>query len=155
MNILPMKNIDREKGQTLIETALVMILLLVLFFGIAEIARAWWLKNQLNNAARVGVRVAIVTEDLTDISPTDCNTFTSADKVGFAACDSITNGLLHDSAEVGLTITDDDGNGTDPGDTVTVTVTGDFESVVPGLAGFYGLFRPGYNMTSRASMRYE
>jgi Flp pilus assembly protein TadG len=151
--MLPIKNIDREKGQTLIETALIMILLLVLFFGVAEIARAWWLKNQLNNAARVAVRVAIVTDPLADISPVSC---TSANAIVVAACNSITNGALRDSAEVELTTTDDNGSGdVDSGDTVTVTVTGDFESVVPGLAGFYGLFRSEYNMTSRATMRYE
>jgi Flp pilus assembly protein TadG len=51
---------DKEIGQTLIETVFVLALLLILIFGIAEFARAWYLKNSLNNASRVGARVAIV-----------------------------------------------------------------------------------------------
>ena len=157
-----MKNICDEKGQTTIEVALVMILLLVLFFGIAEIARAWWLKNQINNAARVAVRVAIVTPDIINISFTSCSAYSSpgstpSEKIGYAACGSITNTGLHDSAEVALNITDDDSSGgLTSSDTVTVTVRGQFVSVVPNLAGLsFGLFPASITMSSDAAMRYE
>jgi len=153
MEIKYMKYNQSEKGQTVIETALMMIFLLVLFFGMAEIARAWWLKNQLNNAARVAVRVAIVTPTLSSIgSPEPCTSPSSA--VAVTACNSITNTALHDSATVDLDV-GHSGNAI-PGDTVKVTVTGDFVSVVPNLAGLsFGLFPTSLNMTSDASMRYE
>lgn len=96
-----MLNDKNEKGQTVIETALMMILLLVLIFGIAEIARAWWLKNQLNNAARVGVRVAIVDSTIKDstaspIAEADCSwaggaCAASGNNAIISACKSITN----------------------------------------------------------------
>lgn len=166
-----MKNIG-EKGQTLIETALIMILLLTLFFGIAEIARAWWLKNQLNNAARVGVRVAIVDDTLkTTTLPlsddckwsTSCTSSSSSSKDAIkTACASITNqGLCAGSApspvpaHVTLALVSPDTNPVGSGDTLRVTVTGRFVSVVPNLAGIFGLFRPLYDMSSDASMRYE
>ena len=154
-----LKNSQREKGQTTIETALMMIFLLVLFFGISEIARAWWLKNQLNNAARVAVRVAIVTNPLVDIPATHCVSPAPSDPIVIAACDSITNTGLHNdpSTTVALTITDDNSNGkADSSEAVKVTVQGTFRSVVPNLAGLsFGLFRSTYSMPTSASMRYE
>jgi len=168
-----MKNNRREKGQTTIETALMMIFLLVLFFGISEIARAWWLKNQLNNAARVAVRVAIVdsalpgeTLPLTNIacswSGSTCTT-ASADKAIISACNSITNrnlcgngGLTSARVTVELVPPDVLPSGVSSGDTIKVTVTGVFQSVVPNLASLsFGLFRSIYIMPASASMRYE
>lgn len=147
-----MNRYKSEKGQTVIETALLMILLLVIFFGIAEIARAWWLKNQLNNAARVGVRVAIVTPNLVNVSPGPCAGATSDPIV--KACSSITTNVPN--TLVGLTIIDEDSNGLDTGDTVTVTAQGDFQSVVPNLSGLsFGLIPDQITMQTSASMRYE
>ena len=151
-----MLNDKNEKGQTVIETALMMILLLVLIFGIAEIARAWWLKNQLNNAARVGVRVAIVTPGLTNISATTCLP-PPANPVVLAACNSITNTALHDdfNTKVGLNIIGNGGTA-DPSDTIIVTVQGKFVSIVPNLATLsFGLIPDQIPMSTDASMRYE
>jgi Flp pilus assembly protein TadG len=47
-------------GQSLVEFALVVPLLLVLVFGILEFSRAWMTKNVLTGAAREAVRVAVV-----------------------------------------------------------------------------------------------
>ena len=156
MKIKYLKNSQSEKGQTVIETALMMILLLVLFFGIAEIARALWLKNQLNNAARVAVRVAIVTPSLTNIPATACSP-TPANPVVLAGCNSITSTVLHDDSNTSVRLTYN-GSGTTAasGDTVTVFVQGTFRSVVPNLAGLsFGLFQSTYPMPTNASMRYE
>ena len=49
-----------EKGQSLIEFALVVPLLLLLVIGIAEFGRAWMTQNILTGAAREAVRVAAV-----------------------------------------------------------------------------------------------
>jgi Flp pilus assembly protein TadG len=49
-----------EKGQSLVEFALVVPLLLLLVIGIAEFGRAWMAKNILTGAAREAVRMAAV-----------------------------------------------------------------------------------------------
>ena len=52
--------LENEKGQSLVEFALVVPLLLLLVFGIAEFGRAWMTKNILTGAAREAVRLAAV-----------------------------------------------------------------------------------------------
>ena len=49
-------------GQSLVEFALVVPLLLLLVIGIAEFGRAWMTKNIMTGAAREAVRVAVVTK---------------------------------------------------------------------------------------------
>lgn len=56
-----MKNIKNKNGTMLIETALVLVILLVILLGITEFARAWFTKSSLKNAVRQGARVAVVT----------------------------------------------------------------------------------------------
>ena len=51
-----------EKGQNLVEFALVVPLLLLLVIGIAEFGRAWMTRNILTGAAREAVRVAAVSD---------------------------------------------------------------------------------------------
>ena len=57
-----------QKGQALVEFAIILPLLFLLIFGIFEFGRAMFIKNSLNNAARSAVRVAVVTPNLTDIN---------------------------------------------------------------------------------------
>lgn len=69
----------RKEGQTLIETAFILFLLLLILFGITEFARAWYIRNSLKNAVRQGARVAVVTSpsdfppNFTCDNTTDCN----------------------------------------------------------------------------------
>jgi hypothetical protein len=111
----------------------------------------------LNNAARVAVRVAIVTMPLSNIPAEDC--ISPSNAIITSACNSITNTALHDdpNTQVSLITTDDNSSSTvDSGDTVTVTVQGNFQSVVPNLAGLsFGLFPGQITMETNASMRYE
>ena len=51
-----------ERGQSLVEFALVVPLLVLLVIGIAEFGRAWMTQNILTGAAREAVRVAVVTK---------------------------------------------------------------------------------------------
>jgi Flp pilus assembly protein TadG len=165
---------NSHKGQTVIETALMIMLLFILFFGIAEISRFWWLKNQINNAARVSVRVAIVDSSLTagadsDIGTCSYNSGTNSCSSGapgsieYAACSSITNSSICTGAVVHLTVTgvDDSGNpgGTivSPGGIVTVTVRRqNVATIVPGLASLsFGLIPSSINLTSQSTMRHE
>lgn len=133
---------DNNQGQTVLETALMIILLLMLVFGIAEISRAWWLKNQVNNAARVGVRVAVVLSNtvLTQFALTgtkangSCPYTDPLTTIRGASCGSITGGGL-----TNVTVVTDDGSGGTPSDvpgsTIRVIVRGTFQSVVPNLLG--------------------
>ena len=50
----------REKGQNLVEFALILPLFLLLVVGMAEFGRAWMTKNILTGAAREAVRAAAV-----------------------------------------------------------------------------------------------
>ncbi|MDA8433692.1 MAG: pilus assembly protein [Nitrospiraceae bacterium] len=151
-----MKILRRPKGQTVIETALIITLLLMLFFGIAEIARAWWIKGQLNNAARVGVRVAIVTSPLTG---GDINCASATDAVRAAACNSISSADVKNTAVVTV---GSSGSLEEPqsGDEITVTVIGTFTSVVPGLStggntGWGSLFPASKGLAGVSVMRHE
>jgi len=51
-----------NRGQSVVEFALVLPLLLMLLFGITELGRAIMTKNVLTSAAREGARLAIVSE---------------------------------------------------------------------------------------------
>lgn len=53
--------IHGNRGQSLIEFAIVLPLLLLIVFGITEFSRAWMTVNILNQAAREGARLAVVT----------------------------------------------------------------------------------------------
>jgi hypothetical protein len=61
-----------RKGQTLIETALVLFLILLILLGITEFSRAWYTKNSLKNAVRQGARVAAVTPANNITTPFNC-----------------------------------------------------------------------------------
>ena len=54
---------DRERGQALVEFALVLPILLILLLGILDFSRAVAAYNSVSNGARSGARVAIVNQD--------------------------------------------------------------------------------------------
>lgn len=58
----------RERGQTLVEFALVIPLVLLLFMGVFDFGRAFFAYNNVSNAAREGSRTAIVNQNVTDIT---------------------------------------------------------------------------------------
>jgi Flp pilus assembly protein TadG len=53
--------IHKNRGQSVIEFALVLPLLLLVLFGITEFGRAWMTVSVLTSAAREGCRLAVVT----------------------------------------------------------------------------------------------
>lgn len=53
----------KERGQSLVEFALLIPIMLVLVIGTAEFGRAWMMRNILTGAAREGARVASVAID--------------------------------------------------------------------------------------------
>lgn len=166
-----------QKGQALVETALIIPLLLLLVMGIFEFGRAMYIKNTLNNAARGGVRVAVVTPKYDAMTnPTGLSgnlnlsdqcgkAFTGANSLVFQfICDSIYNGIPKDEVTVDIEITDLDpliAAGLSHGDKVKIKLTwSNFQFITPlgSLTALIGggdsILNPG-NIIGEASMRYE
>jgi len=141
---------NKELGQTLIETVFVLALLLLLILGIAEFARAWYVKNSINNAARIGARVGAVTPGLAAETDTPCP---GGSAVATAVCNSAG---VPSTAEVTVAVVDTSGDSVIPnaGDTVTVTVKIDY---LTGFSPFAILpwLQSLTDLSSQASMRYE
>ena len=104
----------REAGQELVEFALILPLLLLLFFGIIEFGRAILAYNTIANAAREGARQGIVDPNAGPIQ---------------TAALALTAGLAPPLAASDITVTIS-------GATVEVAVDYDYP---PLLAGFLGL----------------
>jgi len=123
-----------ERGQSLVEFALVVPLLMLLIVGIAEFGRAWMTRNILTGAAREAVRIAAV-----------------APPAGSSALALARANQILSSANItgaGVNINDD---GTSFG-TVTVTVNYTFPLVV---AGFVPGLTADIPLSSTTSMRKE
>jgi hypothetical protein len=58
---------NRTRGQTMAEFALVLPLFLVIVFGLIDVSRGVFASNTLSNAARTGARVAIVDQTVASI----------------------------------------------------------------------------------------
>jgi hypothetical protein len=166
-----------QKGQALVETALIIPLLLLLVMGIFEFGRAMYIKNTLNNAARGGVRVAVVTpkydattnptglsENL-NLSDQCGKSFSGANSLVFQfTCDSIYSGIPKAEVTVDIEITDLDPStapGLSHGDKVKINLTwSNFQFITPlgSLTALIGggdsILNPG-NIIGEASMRYE
>jgi hypothetical protein len=154
--------VKEEKGQTLIETVFILAILLILIFGVAEFARAWYLKNSLNNAARVGARVAVILSPLnatTDPDGVACGAGSGAlKKVIDAVClDAVGVNSADRTVKIIVAFDDSDSDGkANSGDLVTVQANltfgsgkfSVFSSLIPGLSNLAEL-------SSQASMRYE
>lgn len=102
----------REKGQSLVEFALVVPLLLLLVIGIAEFGRAWMTRNILVGAAREAVRIAAVTGN-------------------WGAAAARADNVLASAGIAGANVSHDD-DGVAYG-TYSVTVTYDFPVVIAGF----------------------
>lgn len=128
---------SNQKGQALVELAILLPLLLLIVFGITEFGRALYIKNSLTNAAREGARRASVsaTDPTADPARAELRSFVTA------ACP-----FPVDSAAITIESTS-----TPPqhgASTITVTVPYDFTSV-------YDLIDLNFTLRGRASMFYE
>lgn len=151
----------KTEGQTIVETAIILVLLLLVLLAITEFARAWFTKNSLKNAVRHGVRIAVVTDGITpEPEPTyvecgvTCPSAEPATDQDIIAAVCCSPGVRNDgTTEVSLTYTDDNGDGVlDTGDTITVGGRTAFDSVVSG--SFFPWLQD-ITLTTDASMRYE
>ncbi len=66
--------VKNGKGQTIVEFALIVTLLLALIFGIMEFARAWQYSNALTNGVRDGARYATL-NNITSVEKIKAYTF--------------------------------------------------------------------------------
>ena len=149
--------LKNRKGQALVETALVLFVIVIITFAITEFGRAMYIKNMLNNAARSGVRQAVVTGTLTLPVSYNAGAFIdpgpnpSTDPVGA----KIHDGLMYvEKSKVSATVAGVDSSGNPittatAGNTITVTVTlNDFKP-------FVNIIKISSTLVGQASMRYE
>jgi Flp pilus assembly protein TadG len=125
----------RDAGVALIEAAFVLPILLVLAMGMLDFGRAFHAKHLLDEAAREGCRVAVVTAPDPDIVTARVGSVLSAG---------------------GLTATSVAVDGPNAARMVTVTVQATFTFVTPGV---FSLFNKSFGntlaMTGQSTMRFE
>jgi len=129
-----LKRLRDRSGNSVIEFALVLPLLLLVVFGITEFGRAWFVVNALAAASREGVRLAVVT------GPDVAAVTTRVEEVLDAAIITPTSVVVTGPVAG------------DPQRRVTVTVTADF-TVIPGE--ILGSFSGTIPLQASTSMRHE
>ena len=132
-----MLHLDSKKGSALVEMALSIMLLMLLVFGIFEFGRAMYITNTLNNAARYGARLAVVSTKPLNVT---------------SLITEIKNHSALNSTDLGLIEVFIDPSSPPPGSAVTVTVRLPFAPIVPLMVDF---FPSGFKLKGEASMRYE
>jgi len=121
-----------QSGEALVEMALVLPILIVLSMGMLDFGRAFHMKSLLDQAAREGARVAVVT----------------------APDDAVVEGRVNDLLGTLPHATDVSPVG--PDRMVTVTVTATFTFVTPLVFTLIGAsYGNTINMTGQSSMRFE
>jgi len=128
-----------QQGLAIVELAILLPLLLLILFGVAEFGRAWYLTNTLTNAAREGARRA----SISSADPT-------ADPARAAVVERISESCPFpiDPGNVAITSTNSPPqHGTD---TITVTISYPFQSPVPLLDMLKDI-----TLQGKASMFYE
>lgn len=126
------------RGQSTVEMALVLIfVLLPIMVGILEFGRAFWYKQQVVNASRAAVRLAVVTSPLTALS-----SLTTKDP----------NALTNICSSCTFTLTLGANNPAKTGDAISVQVNKGFATIVPNFAMFNMIPN---TITATTTMRYE
>jgi len=119
-----------QKGQSLVEFALVLPVFVVILFGIMEFGRLWEISNILTSAAREGVRVAAVSEPDVEKAKTAAQAVLSA---GYITNATITVSGPNSDSDVSVTIA-----------LVYKPLTG---SIIPGFGSF--------SLSRSTTMRWE
>ncbi|MFQ6016325.1 MAG: TadE/TadG family type IV pilus assembly protein [Anaerolineae bacterium] len=120
----------KEKGQTLIEFALIVPVLVLIVFGILEFGRAFYAYSAIANSAREGARYGVVAPD---------------DTTGIKNA-AISKAVAVSLTESDITISYPDGSSSS-GNRIRVDVSYLFDSAV--------LFIPDFTMTAAATMYIE
>lgn len=134
-----------NRGQNLVEFALVAVMLLALVIGVVELSRIWMMFQVVTNASREGARVAALPIG-----------FGSADEVTARVDTYLTSADL-DLSRASVTVVNEDGpTGTDAVVTVQYAANLLFLGKVVDLLSTGGSSVPGgFTLTARATMRNE
>lgn len=118
-----MKNKFRHiaKGQSLVEFALVIPILLLVIFGLFDLGYAVFIKNMISNAAREGARTGII------ITKTDADIR--------ARVNAAAPGLNLSTAQIAITPSPNNRKFDEP---ITVTVSYTYSPMTPVLGGITG-----------------
>jgi len=135
-----------EKGQTLVEFAIILLLILAVLFGITEFGRAWYYTNALSNGVRTGVRYATTLD----------NTTSFESKVVSVTMSNITSSIPNNNLTVDVYMAGNPANkaftNLSSGVLITVDASVDFDVLTGGIVPhFSGTKR----LSRQASMRYE
>jgi Flp pilus assembly protein TadG len=129
---------SRRPGMTLVETVIVIMIVVMIIFGIFEYCRYLMVRNLMDNAARTGLRYAIVNNTSTTVAADTSTvvtggTLTSGTVVPDRMAGQETTAFKSGTFTVtvsgvhnGTTYTGNNVNALVAGDMMTVTVTGTF-----------------------------
>lgn len=141
------------RGQSLVEFALVLPLLLILVFGVIDFGMGLRSYISLTNAVREGARFAAVGNPA-GTYPTDCDGATSTSVVG-RVCTALGDGNLNNVQSVTVTYPD----GVAPGNRVVVSAQYEYTYITPlgDLLNFFtgGNFPESLSLQATTDMRLE
>ncbi|HTU17077.1 MAG TPA: TadE/TadG family type IV pilus assembly protein [Gemmataceae bacterium] len=126
---------NRRRGATAVETALVLLPLIMFLCGIFEYGRLFMDWNLLENAAREGCRYALANNQDTTIS-TDVTSIVTGYMAGRSTSFSgfsVSVSGTHTSSGVTTSYTGNGVNALAPGDVISVTVSGNYQfmNIIP------------------------
>jgi len=125
-----------DRGSALIEVAIVLPILLVITIGMMDFGRAFYQKSLLDQAAREGCRLAVVTAP--DVA-----------LVQTRVTDLLDAGGMTPKGVINVV-------GPGPDHMVTVTVQADYTFMTPGIFTLFGGgFGNTLTMTGKSTMRFE
>ncbi|MCM0082877.1 pilus assembly protein [Geomonas sp. Red32] len=138
----------QEKGQVLVETALILPVLVVILLGIYDVSYTLYALNTLNHAAQAAARQAAVQSP--PPVPAAAASVTAGGGIAGAASRNLFNGIDQSNVRYELKVFDQNGNAAaqaQSGYTVQVVLT------YKNFKTFTGLI--GDSISSQSSMRYE
>jgi Flp pilus assembly protein TadG len=147
---LALINRDKSRGSTLVESALSLLLLLTLVFGIIEFGRLFNVYHVMTNAAREGARFAVAPCPFVSSIGSTCS---AGQLPSTSAVQSYVQGFLNSGSVSGTTITVNPNYqpSTDPVNGVTLTYT----QVTISLPYTFSFFSYTPTITTDAVMRNE
>lgn len=129
----------RQRGQGLVETALVLPVIVLIFMGIFDFGRAVFYYNAVSEAARNGSRVAIVNQTSADICQVVSERSIAITLPATCAANASAVGVWHSSACPGIDCQQ------------TVRVNYEFTAITPIIGNIVGPI----NLTSSSIVRVE
>jgi Flp pilus assembly protein TadG len=147
---MALRNRNKSRGSTLVESALSLLLLLTLVFGIIEFGRLYNVYQVMTNAAREGARFAVAPCPFASSIGSTCS---AGQLPSTSAVQSYVQGFLSSGSVSGTTITVNPNYqpSTDPVNGVTLTYT----QVTISLPYTFSFFSYTPTITTDAVMRNE